>query len=90
MSRGRDGQIDEDRPWPTTGIDVFEPSVPRRTFRRRHGQKHYSGTYWSSTMREHAVYESRLELPRLLYVDFDQDVTTVFAQPFLRERARHP
>ena len=41
-------------------------------------------------MREHAVYESGLELPRLLCVDFDQDVTTVFAQPILHERAHHP
>ncbi|MDX3583707.1 hypothetical protein OG920_09465 [Streptomyces europaeiscabiei] len=78
------------RPWPTTGGDVFETSVPWRTFRWRQGRQHCSGTYWSSTMREHAVYESRLELTRLLYGDFDQDVTTVFAQPFLRERARHP
>jgi hypothetical protein len=39
--------------------------------------------YWSSTMRDHVVYESRLELTRLLYADFDQDVTAVFAQPFL-------
>lgn len=34
-------------------------------------------------MRDHVVYESRLELTRLLYADFDQDVTAVFAQPFL-------
>lgn len=78
-----DGKIDEDRPWPITGADVIEPSVPWRTFRWRHGQKHYSGTYWSSTMRGHVIYESRLELTRLLYADFDQDVTAVFAQPFL-------
>ncbi|GAA1908827.1 hypothetical protein [Streptantibioticus ferralitis] len=31
----------------------------------------------------HVVYESRLELTRLLYADFDQNVTAVFAQPFL-------
>lgn len=39
--------------------------------------------YWSSVMRDHVVYESRLELTRLLYADFDRDVTAVFAQPFL-------
>ncbi|NEB65137.1 transposase family protein [Streptomyces diastaticus] len=81
--RYSDGQVVEDRLWPTTGIDIFEPSVPWRTFRWRHGQKHYSGAYWSSTMRGHVVYESRLELTRLLYADFDRDVTAVFAQPFL-------
>ncbi|MFJ8150570.1 TnsA-like heteromeric transposase endonuclease subunit [Streptomyces sp. NPDC096048] len=81
--RRTDGEIDEDLVWSTTGADVFEPSMPWRTFRWRYGQKHYSGTYWSSTMSGHVVYESRLELTRLLYADFDQDVTAVFAQPFL-------
>ncbi|MFE3906335.1 TnsA-like heteromeric transposase endonuclease subunit [Streptomyces sp. NPDC059153] len=81
--RRTDGKIDEDLVWSTTGIDVFEPSIAWRTFRWREGQKHYSGLYWSSTMRDHVVYESRLELTRLLYADFDQDVTAVFAQPFL-------
>ncbi|WP_405910163.1 hypothetical protein OG742_41780 [Streptomyces sp. NBC_00828] len=81
--RRPDGKIDEDLVWSTTGIDVFEPSIPWRTFRWREGQKHYSGLYWSSVMRDHVVYESRLELTRLLYADFDQDVTAVFAQPFL-------
>lgn len=76
-------EVDEDLVWSTTGIDVFEPSIPWRTFRWREGQKHYSGLYWSSTMRDHVVYESRLELTRLLYADFDQVVTGVFAQPFL-------
>lgn len=33
-------------------------------------------------MRVHVVYESRLELTRLLYADFDLDLTAVFAQPF--------
>ncbi|WP_240467660.1 TnsA-like heteromeric transposase endonuclease subunit [Streptomyces albus] len=81
--RRTDGKIDEDLVWSTTGVDVFEPSMPWRTFRWRYGQKHYSGMYWSSTMHDHVVYESRLELTRLLYADFDQDVTAVFAQPFL-------
>ncbi|WP_416976964.1 TnsA-like heteromeric transposase endonuclease subunit [Streptomyces sp. T028] len=81
--RRTDGKVDEDLVWSTSGVDVFEPSIPWRTFRWRNGQKHYSGTHWSSTMRDHVVYESRLELTRLLYADFDQDVTAVFAQPFL-------
>ncbi|GAX58438.1 integrase/transposase [Streptomyces olivochromogenes] len=81
--RRTDGEIDEGLVWSTSGTDVFEPTIPWRTFRWRNGQKHYSGTHWSSTMRDHVVYESRLELTRLLYADFDQDVTAVFAQPFL-------
>lgn len=45
------------------------------------GQKHYSGSYWSSTQADHVIYESRLELARLLYADFDRDVTAIVAQP---------
>ncbi|WP_151478224.1 TnsA-like heteromeric transposase endonuclease subunit [Streptomyces albicerus] len=81
--RRLDGKIDEDRAWSATGGKNFPPVTPWRTFRWRYGQKHYSGTYWSSTMGAHVVYESRLELTRLLYADFDQNVTAVFAQPFL-------
>ncbi|MGW3204799.1 TnsA-like heteromeric transposase endonuclease subunit [Streptomyces sp. NPDC001135] len=78
-----DGTVEQGRSWTPTGVDDFGPSRPWRTFRWWHGQKHYSGTYWSSTMRDHVVYESRLELTRLLYADFDQNVTGVWAQPFL-------
>lgn len=56
---------------------------PWRTFRWYHGQKHYSGTYWSCTVRGHVIYESRLELARLLYADFDPAVRHILAQPFL-------
>jgi len=33
-------------------------------------------------MRAHVVYESRLELARLLLADFDRAVVTIVAQPF--------
>ncbi|MEV7787614.1 TnsA-like heteromeric transposase endonuclease subunit [Streptomyces sp. NPDC088106] len=56
---------------------------PWRTFRWYMGQQHYSGSYWSSTQSDHVIYESRLELARLLYADFDRDVTAIMAQPFL-------
>ena len=39
---------------------------PYRTFRWYLGQRHYSGSYWSSTESVHVIYESRLELARLL------------------------
>jgi len=55
-------------------------AVPWRTFRWRHGQQHYSGTYWSSVMSGHVIYESRLELTRL---HFDRATEAVLAQPFL-------
>ena len=55
---------------------------PWRTFRWHHGQAHFSGWYWAATMRRHVVYESRLELARLLLADFDPSVLVIAAQPF--------
>lgn len=55
---------------------------PWRVFRWRRGQAHHSGWYWSATMRRHVVYESRLELARLLLADFDPRVASIAAQPF--------
>lgn len=57
--------------------------LPWRTFRWYHGQRHYSGTYWCATQNAHVIYESRLELARLMYADFDPAVHRVAAQPFL-------
>jgi len=57
--------------------------LPWRSFRWYRGQKHYSGTYWSSTVGGHVIYESRLELARLLFADFDAEVRHIVAQPFL-------
>ena len=47
------------------------------------GQQHYSGLHWSSTEHDHVIYESRLELTRLLFADFDPAVRRIFAQPFM-------
>jgi hypothetical protein len=58
-------------------------AVPWRTFRWYFGQRHYSGTWWSTTMRDHVIYESRLELSRLLLADFDPAVRRIVAQPFM-------
>jgi hypothetical protein len=56
---------------------------PWRTFRWYFGQRHYSGTYWSSTVSDHVIYESRLELSCLIRADFDPGVRAMVAQPFL-------
>lgn len=64
-------------------IDDLAGAGPWRTFRWRNGQRHYSGTYWSATERDHVIYESRLELARLVLADFDTRVTRIIAQPFL-------
>ncbi|MFV8160555.1 TnsA-like heteromeric transposase endonuclease subunit [Mycobacterium sp. 134] len=65
------------------GINELANAAPWRTFRWHRGQKHYSGTYWSSTVGRHVIYESRLELSRLLFADFDTSARQIVAQPFL-------
>jgi hypothetical protein len=63
--------------------DLLRSALPFRTFRWYYGQRHYSGSYWSATMSTHVIYESRLELTRLLMADFDRSVRFIVAQPFL-------
>ncbi|HOB49690.1 MAG TPA: TnsA-like heteromeric transposase endonuclease subunit [Mycobacterium sp.] len=63
--------------------EVFGDTVPWRRFRWYRGQKHYSGSYWSTTESGHVVYESLLELSRLLLADFDPAVRQIRAQPCL-------
>lgn len=72
-----------DRPLIDLTPDVLSQALPYRTFRWYRGQRHYSGSYWSSTNCAHVIYESRLELARLLLADFDTSVTKIVAQPFL-------
>jgi hypothetical protein len=36
----------------------------------------------------HVIYESRLELARLLLADFDRDVAAIAAQPFVLQFSR--
>lgn len=65
--------------------ELIDAAIPWRRFRWYHGQRHYSGAYWSSTERALVIYESRLELARLLLADFDRSVHRILAQPFLLE-----
>src|ERR1700692_1939779 len=69
--------------------DMVGDAKPYRTFRWYLGQRHYSGSYWSSTESTHVIYESRLELGRLLMADFDRSVTKIVAQPFLLRARIH-
>jgi hypothetical protein len=57
--------------------------LPVREFRSYKGRVHYSGWYWSATASRLVVYESRLELARIMLADFDPLVTAIAAQPFL-------
>ena len=63
-------------------VSALLAAHPWRTFRWYFGQRHYSGTYWSSTVGDHVIYESRLELSCLLRADFDPGVRAIVAQPF--------
>lgn len=63
--------------------DLLRSASPFRSFRWYYGQPHHSGSYWSATMSAHVIYESRLELSRLLMADFDASVRFIVAQPFL-------
>jgi hypothetical protein len=67
----------------TVSLAVVRSAAPWRTFRWYRGQRHFTGTYWSATTQSHVLYESRLELARLLFADFDSSVHGIVAQPFL-------
>lgn len=81
--RSRDSLTEACIEWDRAPLELISNAAPWRTFRWRHGQKHYSGTYWSATERAHVIYESRLELARLLFADFEPAITRIIAQPFL-------
>jgi len=80
--RLRDGTAAE-RPLRQLTAGEVVAAVPWRSARSARGQAHYPGYYWSATSGGHVIYESRLELARLLLADFDPDVTAIAAQPFL-------
>lgn len=63
-------------------VDDLVECLPVREFRWYKGREHYSGWYWSSTVNRLVIYESRLELARIMLADFDSDVVGIAAQPF--------
>lgn len=73
----------------TMTSEMVLSGVPWRTIRSHRGQRHFPGLYWSSTTGGHVVYESRLELARLLLADADGEIVGIAAQPFLvRDKER--
>jgi TnsA-like endonuclease N terminal len=80
--RRDDGQF-ADTPLDRLAVDDVMAGLPVREFRSYKGRQHYSGWYWSSTLARLLVYESRLELARIMLADFDPSVTGIAAQPFL-------
>ncbi|MFG2557393.1 TnsA-like heteromeric transposase endonuclease subunit [Streptomyces sp. NPDC048496] len=81
--RRGDEAVVEDLDWPSVPLGLLREARPWRTFRWFKGQQHYSGTYWAATVGEHVIYESRLELGRLLFADLAPEVRHIVAQPFL-------
>jgi hypothetical protein len=73
--------VAESEPWMVTGSAELSNTLPWRTFRWYRGQRHYSGLYWSATMRDHVIYESRLELSRLIFADFDRRCIASWPSP---------
>lgn len=63
----------------------FDAAIPWRRFRSYRDQRHYSGSYWSTTMESLVGYESRLELANLLSEDFDRATIWILSQPLLLE-----
>jgi hypothetical protein len=81
------GQTVPDRPLRQVTAGEIISAAPWRTARSAREQAHYPGFYWSATAGGHVIYESRLELARLLLADFDPDAAAIAAQPFLLRAA---
>lgn len=60
--RRGDEVVVEDLEWPLVPLTLLGEARPWRTFRWFKGQQYYSGMYWSATVGDHVIYESRLEL----------------------------
>jgi hypothetical protein len=80
--RGDDGQF-ADTTLDRLAVDDIVAGLPVREFRSYKSRLHYPGWYWSSALARLLVYESRLELARVMPADFDPSVTGIAAQPFL-------
>ncbi|WP_425455247.1 TnsA-like heteromeric transposase endonuclease subunit [Allorhizocola rhizosphaerae] len=78
--RGGDGQVSSVALGQLRAADVAR-AVPFRRWRSRPGQRHLPGSYWSATTSSHVVYESQLELCRVLLADFDVSTVDIRAQP---------
>src|SRR5947209_6549626 len=82
--RDSDGRF-VDTPLDRLPVDEVLAGLPVREFRSYKGRLRYSGWYWSATTGGHVVYESRLELARILLADQDSTVVSIAAQPLLLE-----
>jgi hypothetical protein len=58
------------RPFQRVGTGLAMDAVPWRTARTARGQTDFPGYCWSATTETYVIYESWLELARLLLADF--------------------
>ncbi|MFJ5736829.1 TnsA-like heteromeric transposase endonuclease subunit [Streptomyces microflavus] len=59
----------------------FEAGRPVRSFPSYRRQRHFPGSYWSSTTGGHVGFESWLERDHAMLVDFTPQVTGLLSQP---------
>jgi len=71
---------DPDRSSGRAPVRAFRWFVAVARFRSRQGQRHLSGEYWAATTAGHVIFESQLELARLMLADFDTEVAMIYAQ----------
>lgn len=62
--------------------EAVNGAPPWRSSRWFFGHEYHSGAYYSATTSTQVIYETRLQLRRLILADFDPSVTFVVAQPF--------
>lgn len=67
----------DDVPLDRVRAEDLATARPVREFRSFRGQRFYPGWYWSATVGHHVVYESRLELARLLLADHAPQVVAI-------------
>ena len=69
-------------PWPELSVELVNSAEPWRQVRHYHGQLHFPGWFWSERIGRRLMYESRLELARLLVADADPHLLDVREQVF--------
>lgn len=76
-----DGMVRNDPVSADVALLPTERALPIRRFFSWPGKRNYDGSWWSSTVRAHVLFESLLEREYLLAADFDPGVVGIAAQP---------
>lgn len=68
--------------WAQLDADAVVHGRQWRNFPSYLGQRNYPGSYWCASEQRLVGYESRLELSRLMMLDFEPAVKNIASQPF--------